>query len=344
MSEFTTFPRFEISGDAKQRGIIHGEALREQIGISLKFYKQLFNLPDKIILQRAAFFRSVITKFSTDYTHEIEGIAEGANIDPLWIYALNARTEIIATGGGLFSNECTTMCFTKSSILGQTWDWGKALENLCAIVRITNPDGHIIQMLTEPGILGKIGMNNSGLGVCLNILTIDKPLNGLPIHVMLRALLDCKTIEQAKALIQSHGAGKSSNIIVADANGKSFDTEFAADEIFSPAPLNENHIHTNHYLAKPINNLDDPAFEDSKNRLAKACQLVGGTSIPNVDAMKVILSDQSNPDHPIFRTYVAHDHLKQVGTLATFIMDLPLGKMHIRRGNAQNSQFEEITV
>ncbi len=33
-------------------------------------------------------------------------------------------------------------------------------------------ENHIIQMLTEPGIIGKIGLISHGIGTCLNILMI----------------------------------------------------------------------------------------------------------------------------------------------------------------------------
>ena len=346
MHTSATFPILNLSGTPAQRGLAHGRELQSQITRALAYYKKLFRLRDEEIFKHAAHFRQVIRNYSLDYCTEIEAIATGAQVDPLWIYALNARTEIIAAGGGLFANtnECTTMCFSNSAVLGQTWDWGKPLEDLCSLMRIATSNGPTVLMLSEPGIIGKIGMNSAGLGVCLNILTIDKPQNGLPIHVMLRALLECATIQEAKNLVEESGAGKSSNVIVATKDGNSFDTEFAANEVLFPSALGENHVHTNHYLAKPINNLDDPAFEDSQNRLHTATRLVKSAASEDVAGMKKILSDRSNPNFPIYRPYVHHDHLQQVGTLATFVMDLGGGILHIRRANHLNGAFNALSV
>ena len=67
------------------------------------------------------------------------------------------------------------------------------------------------QMITEPGIIGKIGLNSSGLGVCLNILRINKRLDGVPVHIVLRAVLDATNINDALDRAKASGQGKASN-------------------------------------------------------------------------------------------------------------------------------------
>ncbi|MCP3688494.1 MAG: hypothetical protein GY784_08770 [Gammaproteobacteria bacterium] len=48
-------------------------------------------------------------------------------------------------------------------------------------------------------------MNSCDLGVCLNILTLGQVVNGLPVHVVLRAILDCRSIKQVESLLAQHG-------------------------------------------------------------------------------------------------------------------------------------------
>ncbi len=50
---------------------------------------------EEAILEKAAHFQQQIKAFDAGYCEEIEAIAEAACVPPLWIYALNARTEII---------------------------------------------------------------------------------------------------------------------------------------------------------------------------------------------------------------------------------------------------------
>lgn len=69
-----------------------------------------------------------------------------------------------------------------TALLGQTWDWGRPLENLAVLMQLKISENHTIQMLTEPGIIGKIGLNSHGIGTCLNILWINQPLRRLLWH------------------------------------------------------------------------------------------------------------------------------------------------------------------
>ena len=49
-----------------------------------------------------------------------------AGIDePLWLYALNARTEITMLHN---PQECTAIVLPKRGILGQNWDWTQTVK------------------------------------------------------------------------------------------------------------------------------------------------------------------------------------------------------------------------
>ncbi len=339
-----TFREIDIVGNAHERGVSHGEQLRGEIAAALSFYRDIFKLPETTVREQATYFQRIIADFNPDYATEINGIAEGAAQDPLSIVALNARTEILGLNKQTPSNECTSLCFSGTPILGQTWDWGEPLESLCAVVRIKREDGHVIRMMTEPGIIGKIGMNSAGLGVCLNILTLGGKLDGVPIHVMLRAILDCASVDEAAAVIDRAPTGKSSNVIVADRTGACFDREFAGEETLTPDTFNGNLIHTNHYLGKAINDDDDPLFENSRTRMSTATQKVAATTDHTIEAMADILSDRSGGAFPIYRPYVPDESVKDVGTVATIIMDLSAQEMHVRKGNGADNPFTVYTA
>lgn len=338
-----TFREIDIAGDARERGLSHGKQLQREIAEALVFYRDIFKLPDDVVLGQAAHFQPLIAAFNPDYADEINGIAEGCGHDPLWIVALNARTEILALNKQIQPNECTSICFTGPPILGQTWDWGQPLEDICTVMRISRPDGHVIRMLTEPGIIGKIGMNNAGLGVCLNILTLGEKLEGVPIHVMLRAILDCQSTDEAAAVIERAPMGKSSNVMVADRTGSCFDREFAGAETFRPEPQGGNLVHTNHYLGKEINAPDDPLFFNSRARLGRAAERLSQTTDPSAQSMMGILSDRSHDEFPIYRPYAPDDILQNLGTVATIVMDLTAAEMHIRKGNGVDTPFTTYT-
>ena len=337
------FPLITISGEPFERGRQHGEQLSVEIAKAIDFYRSIFGLSETEVLQHADFFRKIIDEFDPGYSEEIDGIAQGAGVDPLWIVALNARTEILSRTTGA-SNECTAVYFSGSSILGQNWDWGRALEPLTVLMKIVQADGHVILMITEPGIVGKIGMNNSGLGVCLNILTLGKILNGLPVHLVLRAILDCKSLAQVASLLAKHGNGKASNIIVADANGNGFDMEFCGENSYRPEPESDYLLHTNHYLGKPINTEQDPDFFSSYARFNKATHILTDNEERSVIAMCELLSDESDRALPIYREYLPDESVHELGTICTIVMELARQKMHVRKGKGPGTTFFEYRI
>ena len=334
------FPLVTISGRPFERGKQHGEQLCAEITKTIGFYRSIFELPETEILRQADFFRIIIDEFDPTYIEEIDGIAQGAGVDPLWIVALNARTEILSRKADA-SNECTAVYFTGPSILGQNWDWGRALEPLTVLMKIVQADGHVIFMITEPGIIGKIGMNNCGLGVCLNILTLGKVLDGLPVHLILRAILDCKTLVEVDSLLARHDRGKASNIIVADASGNGFDMEFCDEDSYRLEPESDYLLHTNHYLGKPINSEQHPDFFSSYARFNKATQILSGNKQRSVASMCKLLSDESDRSLPIYREYLPDESVHELGTICTIVMELTQQKIHVRKGKGPGATFFE---
>jgi len=334
------FPELTISGTPDERGNAHGEALSSEIESTIDFYASIFKKSSVEIFDRAKHFRRVIRDYNPAYCEEIEGIAAGAKIrEPLWIYALNSRSEILALDASVGVNECTALWFQSTALLGQTWDWGRRLEQLAVLLQIRISEDQTIQMLTEPGIIGKIGMNSHGIGTCLNILRINKPLNGVPIHIVLRAVLESKTIEEAKMAIQKSGEGKASNILFGDREGNCYNIEFAGDESFLTQSRAQFMIHTNHYLARPINP-DEGRFCNSYARFRAANDKASSLDNFTIDEMKTILADRSDREHPICCAYEPDADIQEAGTVATIVMDLKADQLHIRKGNIKEHNKE----
>ena len=327
------FPEITITGTPEERGNAHGEALSAEIEAAIDYYATVFKKPSSEILERAKHFRNVIRGYNPAYCEEIEGIAAGAKIkEPLWIYALNSRSEILALDPSVNTNECTALCFQPTALLGQNWDWGRPLEKLVVLMQIRISEDHTIRMLTEPGIIGKIGLNSYGIGACLNILLIDKPLNGVPVHIVLRAVLESQTLDEAKMVIKRSGYGKASNILFGDRKGNFNYVEFAGDESFLGQSTAQFIVHTNHYLEQPITP-DEGDFRNTYTRYRVANKLASSIRNYSVDEMKMILSDHSDPEFPIWRVYQPDEDLQEVGTVATIIMDLKSQQLHVRKGN-----------
>ncbi len=334
------FPVIKIHGAAEDRGSQHGTLLKERIHRTIEFYQKQFQLPEAEILAIAGQFRESTEAFREEISIEIEALALAAGVDPLWIYALNGRTELL----NLNPMECTTLAFRKPQLIGQNWDWDSEMEELAVILDIVKEDGHRTLTMTEPGMVGKIGMNHCGVGVCLNFMTIEnyRPY-GVPLHVLLRTILDSKNLKEARSLIEPHLRGKVGNILIANGTGEMADLEIGGDEFFS-YPVDDLFVHTNHFLSKV--DYDLMLFPNSTGRYNRAKELLTQLKDPSIDSMKRILKDRGNGDHPICRRRFSHPWLTDDTsiTVTTMVMDLKNRRFHITRGNPFDNPFSVFSL
>jgi isopenicillin-N N-acyltransferase-like protein len=345
------FPVVDITGNPEEIGKQHGKLLKNRINRVIEFYSDVTKKLDedgresnrKYILNSARNFKNVIRAYNPDYSTEIEAIAEASEVDPLWIYAINSRSEIISNMEN-GSTECTALYFKNPRVLGQNWDWAADFEDLAFIMRLTKPDGHKIIQVTEPGMIGKIGFNNSGLGVCLNFLRVNEELNGLPIHIILRAMLDSKTIEEAKNLANNIGKGRSGNILIGDKNGKYQDIEFGGSEVYFLEGENNHFVHTNHFLKNEKLNSKPELLLSSFNRYKIASKLAKSNRTQTLELMKSILLDDSDSELPICRKFIPGEVMEKVGTVCTILMDLNREEMHITKGSPLRNPFTKISL
>lgn len=327
-------PLIELQGTPREIGLQHGRILKDRIQRTITYYHGIFKKPEEKIFDEAKRFKKVISEFSRAYSDEIEGIAEGAAVDPLWIYALNARSEILTQ----FVSECTAMYFSDEKLLAQNWDWAEALEELMVLMKITREDGHTILQITEPGILAKIGINSEGLGVTLNYLHMDHKLGGLPVHVTLRHFLDSSSIQDGLKSLGEYKYGKSGNIIFANNQGKFINLEFADDVVHETSDTSL-FVHTNHFLSDKSLNTDDEKLASSYSRYERASNMVVDIE-PNIASIKQILSDKTNAELPICRKYIPHEEIGNSGTVTSIIMDLERMEIHATRGNPFDNDYE----
>jgi isopenicillin-N N-acyltransferase-like protein len=333
------FPLITLRGTPEEIGSQHGEILKDKIHSTVSWYKNIISKDEKRILKLVKHFKSVIERFDPLYSAEIEAIAASADIQPDWIYMLNSRSEIM----NIFQNECTAFYFRSSGILGQNWDWAQHLENLAVLMKLEQEDKPDILMMTEPGIIGKIGFNTNGVGICLNFLDSGKQARGVPIHLILRKVLDAPSIESSLSSIKPHMSGKSANILIGDSTGFFTDIEFANDINYQPSTTSNIFLHTNHYLENDELNVDLEKLANSFHRYQTGLNLIRNTSDETVNEMKQLLLDRSDSLHPICRHYIENPDIGTVGTVCTIIMDLKKLQMHITRGNPLNTQFSIVS-
>ena len=124
--------------------------------------------------------------------------------------------------------------------------------------------------------MGKIGINNAGLGLCMNALR-SGAFDGrtLPVHVMSRRLLQhAASVYDAIAIFEKFGLASAANYMFADKSGKHLDVECSPKGNTLILPRGGFVAHTNHLYAAdiPAGLVDHPAA-NSFSRLTRIREL-----------------------------------------------------------------------
>ncbi|KAI1786330.1 AAT-domain-containing protein [Ganoderma leucocontextum] len=285
-------PHLELRGSSYEIGQQHGKHLASQILDQLAIYRDLFQEACKFdwahVRTVAAEFRASIGQLAPHLLQEMEGIADGVRahaeqqgrtVDVLDIVALNARSEIAL---GQWDDGCTSLAWricasgSERVVLGQNWDWREGVGKNLAMVSIEQEGKPKIWMVTEPGMIGKIGFNSSSVGVLLNAIRA-RPISTslLPIHCLLRISLESNSVESAIGTIEKlGGAASSQHILIADSH-KARGLELSPrGGVYLPEDANGIVVHTNHFLENKL--VDEPPWlSGSSVRLTRAREICG---------------------------------------------------------------------
>ncbi|KAK6361149.1 hypothetical protein TWF730_004893 [Orbilia blumenaviensis] len=301
----TTIPRISLSGTNYEIGYSHGSSLKAQIARQIEFYYGMFQYSSKLdregVHSRARDYEATILKLVPNLHQEIVGIAEGAEVDVLDIVALNVRSEIAL---GEFQDGCTSLSWKVTGedgktvqYLAQNWDWVRPVQQNLALVEIQQAEKPTIKMVTEAGIIGKIGYNSASVGVLLNALRAPPTdTTKLPVHVLLRLCLESRTAAEALSQIEKYGAASAQHILLADLSGAQC-LELSPIKHHYIYPNSDNFLaHTNH----PIENIaimEPSQFPGSKERLERTYKLVETMSSKNISTKQLremIFADGEN--------------------------------------------------
>jgi isopenicillin-N N-acyltransferase-like protein len=262
---------------------------------------------------------------------ELTGIADGARVDLNELRAANARTEILAGTG---RSECSVV--GAGGLLAQNWDWHPDAKHSTVVWIVEHEDGWFAT-LTEAGILAKIGLNDAGLGVCLNLLntTADGGLDGTPIHLLLRQVLQhTRSVDDAVKLLTGAKTSASSAVTVAQPN------DVASVEL-NPGGANvirgQVGAHTNHFLVAPRTG-HDITPEESPSTLPR---LEVVRNEPLLDALR---SHESHPKGVCRHVDESEPWADQTETVASVVMNLAARRFHVAAGPPCTHEHEQIAM
>lgn len=324
-------PQVTLTGSAWEIGLAHGSQIPNRIRTCIENYERLFletaeaDWPESVA--RAKQYLPALEQNEPDLVEEMKGIAAGAGVDLGDILALNLRSEISLTN---YSDGCTSIVTKDTSggntFVAQNWDWVGEAGLSTAFFDIRKPGLPRIQMLGEAGIVAKFGFNDAGVGVCMNAIrcgTVNR--NALPVHLAMRRILECKSFDEAYAMLEKKGVASCVNLAIADSTGKLATIECTPKGLapIYPEPGTLGTFHTNHLWSPRVpEGIRDHPSKNSFTRLDRIKELSTGET-PSVSKIRQWLSDEQGTPTSICRsTPPGTKGIERMETLATIIVDL----------------------
>jgi len=367
--------RAAFSGSAHSLGRAHGEELRELVRLSIELYKKWFAEVAKLnweqVLNYARVLRPELQAVAPDLLEEMHGIAEGANVSPEAIVALNCRTEIGYCLSGILDTpgkdrvvpaECSAAGIPSGTsvdghtYIGQNWDWRASHLDITVLLDIHKTGMPRLLTLTEAGMVGKIGFNEHGVGLCFNLLATRENQVGMPAHVLARRVLEQRRLDKAlEVVVRARRAG-SGNFLLGyhderAGSGEVMNLQWAPGDFNLEYPEDGFIARTNHFV-RPIPGVTDfiryykEASLSTYVRLGRANRILSdhrdrGELGP--EALRAVFSDHfSHPASICSHTDPASGKLGQ--TNASIIMDLCERTLAYTNGPPCEAEYERVIL
>ena len=305
-------PPVRAGGAARDRGVAIGRALRSSVGAHLDAWRRSLpgGDPDDYVakLLDETDFNPAIHRHAPDIWDELAGVAEGAGQPLDQLYALQLLDEewaYRARRGAASPPKCSSLASVNAdgtSWLAQNMDLGDYTDSFQVMLRIDDADHPSALVFSTAGMLGLMGVNAAGVGVCVNSLPqLPSAPQGLPVAFVLRRLLQALSLEEAADLVQQLPHATNQHYLIAEPGAaRSFEASAAGVVEYHP-PTPGCILHTNHPLAAtPVLPEAPIARENSEARLRS---LVGRLSAgpAGEEAIGSALCANDDPRHPVCR-------------------------------------------
>lgn len=314
----TGFSTLALSGAPHERGVAQGAALRPLIQSHLAAWLGALELgavgePRAYVAQmlEATDFVTAIEAHTPDLMAEARGIAAGAEVPFELLFGLQLldeewahRVRLQVADGKL--EKCSSVGLVAAD--GQTWvgqnmDLGAYTDGCQALLSIAGEGGRPDALVfTVAGMIGLMGANAAGVGVCVNSLPqLPSAPQGLPVAFVLRRLLQAASAEEACELVVSLPHATNQHYLIGGPGTvRAFEASCEVVNEFHP-PQTGRVLHTNHPLARERGAPEDAAYR--ANTLARLDALTARLSgaAPGLDEIKGALCSFDDPRHPICR-------------------------------------------
>ncbi|MDP6775522.1 MAG: C45 family autoproteolytic acyltransferase/hydrolase [Candidatus Latescibacteria bacterium] len=347
MSSSNRYREIEVSGSPQEIGRQIGEAACEEIrgfaDIALERVNKGIVVSRENALSAARGSLSYVESYAPHLAEELRGMsaASGVSLDDLMLLQVRNQLRPDDDAG------CTSFSMSApawdGSVVAQNWDNDSVL-NPFTVVLTRRPSGKPALMnVTQAGLIGYIGLNSAGIGMCLNTLPAPSRKLGVPHYFTVRAIYETGSLEEAVEAVRRAHRAIPANVILATPQGPA-DLEVTVDDVHVLRDTDRGIVtHTNHCEHPDLVavNADFAELIQSGPRKRRIEKLLSDATAPlALDDLKAALQDHEG--HPTSICRHPNDHPTTGFWTSTFsvIIEADRGIMHLTRGNPCENPYE----
>jgi len=356
-------PIIDLGNDPRERGRLHGDALRFDIEQNLDTYFRRFagfGCAREGILSESEKWIPHLERLDPEFTAELRGVAEGSGFSTPEITMLNVRYELYAglvrqaataaTRVGV--DGCTSFAVmpecTKNheTLIGQNWDWP---DLKVMIARVHRKDKTDFICLGETGTVGGMqGVNQEGMGVAINaLLSVQDGKNAYekPFRMRVRDILNARNMHEAILAISGTKRVAAMNFLIGHADGEAIDIEAGPDREAFLYPEGGILTHSNHFCKLEIESDVARFWPNTMYRNVRLARLLKQCQPLDVDKIKRQMSDHFAFPHSIC-AHIDDDEPENIrlGTRSSILISLNTRTMYVTDGVPCESEYEKFCL
>ena len=343
------FPEIEVSGTAREMGRQLGEAARERIREFVSVALERVNLTVAITRDRAyQIARDSLVyanSYSAETVAELQGMGEasGVSVEDLMLLQVRNQFTVDSDAGCTAFAVAPSQDGVSSALLAQNWDNDPALDPY-TVVLTRRPQGKpALINVTQVGLVAYIGLNEHGIGACLNTLPAPSRPTGVPHYFTLRGIFEASTLDGAIDAVRSAERAVPANILLSTPQGPA-DLEVTIDDVFVLREDQRGHLtHTNHCVHDDlvaINKQFDELIESGPRKARIDQQLLALQRPLTVQDAQELLADHEGFPRSICRHPNDHPEHGFWETVLSVVISPASHEMHIARGTPCCRPFE----
>jgi isopenicillin-N N-acyltransferase-like protein len=302
--ESTPYTPLEAGGSAYDRGYAYGTHARDVISRLLTshfvYYSAHLGTDRTAVLREASSFSRPILEYSWEIYEELRGLAAGAGVSLDEVLTIAAFNEVFYPK---LSKLCTSFAVRPKATsdgltyVGQNNDEGVDpwLDGECVLlVKYREKSAPSSLVYTYAGAPAMMGINSSGVAVCINALRYSAPVQGVPMLCIVREILRQKTTDDAVEVIERARKAYALNFMIGSPD-KIANVE-ATPNGTQVTTSDEALFHANHYLC-PVNGFGEKKTGDYYVNSTTRCNRIQEILTEKTGKLNLVLLEEALRDH-----------------------------------------------